>query len=102
MQLTYYRFPADMPIRDCYDAWEKGREGYKSPPADMTDAELEEEWPRQQLCNVRTAKKFLRKYGGVAWTEHIDRDGCIFETTPILAKGSNKKLSYGVTYNQHL
>ena len=20
MQLTYYRFPADMPIRDCYDA----------------------------------------------------------------------------------
>lgn len=64
MQLTYYRFPADMPIRDCYDAWEKGREGYESPPADMTDAELEEEWPRQQLCNVRTAKKFLRKYGG--------------------------------------
>ena len=49
-------------------------------------------------CKVSTAKKLLCKYGGCAWTEHIDRDGSVFEITEISLRGNNSKFKY----NHHL
>jgi len=48
--------------------------------------------------SVTTAKKLLKEKGGVAWTEHIDRDGGCFEVTDITLKGNNSKFKY----NRHL
>ena len=102
MRITYYRFPEEMPIRNCYDAWMKGSEDYEPPPADMTDEEIENYFPRTQECTVTTAKKYIRKYGGCGFTEHIDRDGGCFEVTEIEVSKSNKGTVYGVKYNRHL
>lgn len=47
---------------------------------------------------ISYAKKLLKKKGGCAWTEHIDRDGGCFEVTDITLKGNNSKFKY----NHHL
>lgn len=49
-------------------------------------------------CSISTAKKLLKQYGGAAWTEHFDRDGGFFESSPIVLKGNNSR----VKYNRHL
>ena len=102
MRSTYYVFPDDMPIRDCYDAWAKGTEGYEPPPSDMTDEEVERDFPRRQFCTVTKCKKMMKKYGGYGYTEHVDRDGSMFEVTYIKAKGNNAKTTYGAKYNRYL
>lgn len=43
-------------------------------------------------------KKLMKKYGGVGYTMHLERDGTLFETTPITLKGNNSRFKY----NQHL
>ena len=48
--------------------------------------------------SLTLAKQLLKSRGGCAWTEHIDRDGCCFETSEIKLKGNNNK----VKYNHHL
>lgn len=48
--------------------------------------------------SVTAAKKLLRQFGGTAWTEHIERDGGVFETTDIRLTGNNSKFKY----NRHL
>lgn len=48
--------------------------------------------------SITTAKQLLKEKGGCAWTEHIDRDGCCFETSEIKLKGNNSR----VKYNYHL
>lgn len=48
--------------------------------------------------SITTAKKLLKEKGGCAWTEHIDRDGCCFESSEIKLKGNNSR----VKYNHHL
>lgn len=48
--------------------------------------------------NVSTIKKLMKKFGGVGFTEHYERDGGLFECTPILLKGNNTKFKY----NRHL
>lgn len=48
--------------------------------------------------SVKRAKELLRKYGGDAWTEHIERDGGVFEVTEIQLKGNNSRFRY----NRHL
>lgn len=47
---------------------------------------------------VSTIKKLMKQYGGEGFTEHYERDGGIFELTPILLKGNNTKFKY----NRHL
>ena len=48
--------------------------------------------------SITRAKALLKKFGGSAWTSHIDRDGGVFETTAIELKGNNSRHKY----NQHL
>ena len=47
---------------------------------------------------ITAAKKLLKEFGGSAWTKHIDRDGGVFETTPIKLSGNNSHHKY----NKHL
>lgn len=48
--------------------------------------------------SIKHAKKLLKTYGGSAWTEHYDRNGSLFESTPITLKGNNSRFQY----NRHL
>ena len=79
MRLNYYRFPDD------------------------TNKSILREWCECDEdtvggISVTTAKKLLKQYGGTAWTEHIDRDGSLFEVTPIEIGGNNSRFKY----NHHL
>ena len=49
-------------------------------------------------CSVTTAKKLLKEFGGHAWTEHCERDGSVFEVTPIELGKNNSRFKY----NRHL
>ena len=49
-------------------------------------------------CTVTYAKDMLKRYGGHAWTAHIDRDGGVFEVTEIKLTGNNSRFRY----NHHL
>lgn len=77
MRLTYYDFPENISeeIKKEYET-ENGR----------------------LMCSVGFAKKMIKKFGGTAFTEHIDRDGSVFEVTSVELKGNNSKFKY----NHHL
>lgn len=51
-----------------------------------------------ECVSISTAKKLLKEQGGEAWTEHYDRDGGLFEVTPINLMGNNSRFKY----NHHL
>lgn len=51
-----------------------------------------------EVVSVATAKKLLNTKGGVAFTEHYDRDGGLQEVTPIVP-GNNARTTYRATYN---
>lgn len=98
MRLNYYEFPETMSVWDCYcaqvpeDEREPMPEGYE--PTDEDRAH----WCQMEGISVTTAKKMLKQYGGKAYTLHMERDGGVFETTPIQLKGNNSKFKY----NRHL
>lgn len=48
--------------------------------------------------SVTSAKKLLKEHGGIAWTDHCERDGGVFETMDIVLTGNNSKFKY----NHHL
>lgn len=103
MRLNYYRFPAESDQMDrfnegCAVILKTGNEIY---PESISD----DKWPLIDHIDdviggitVTAAKKLLRKYGGSAWTEHIDRDGGCFEITAIHLTGNNSRFKY----NHHL
>ena len=51
-----------------------------------------------EVVSISNAKRLLKEEGGFAWTDHIDRDGGLFETSDIKPKGNNSKFKY----NRHL
>lgn len=51
-----------------------------------------------ECVSIKVAKKMLKSDGGEAWTEHYERDGTMFQVTPIRLKGNNSSFSY----NRHL
>ena len=103
MRVTYYIFPAEMSAEDCIGAYLKAKEW----TPDMNDREDKVHYRnlKQKIeeygeieCSVSFAKKLLRAIGGKACTQHFDRSGCLFETTPILLAGNNSRHEY----NRHL
>lgn len=54
--------------------------------------------PQPIQSSVREIKKWLKLYGGRGYTEHYERDGTMFEVTPILLEGNNSTHKY----NHHL
>ena len=49
---------------------------------------------REEGISVSHANQLLKKKGGHAWTEHYERDGTMFESTPITLKGNNSTHKY--------
>lgn len=103
MRLHYYRFPEGS------DQLTRFNEGcaviLKSGPEIYPESIPDDKWPLIDHIDdtlggitITHAKKLLRKYGGSAWTEHIDRDGGCFEVTEINLKGNNSRFKY----NRHL
>ena len=103
MRISYYVFPSEMSVEDCIKAYLK----VTSWTPDMDDIEdkinlrslkndIEERG--ETVCSVSLAKKMLRDIGGNAYTRHIDRNGGMFETTPITLAGNNSRHRY----NRHL
>lgn len=103
MRLNYYRFPEGTPesvllSEGCAVRLKDGSEIYvKSIPEDMRELVA---YIKDTIYagSVTNAKRLLKKYGGAAWTEHIDRDGCLFEVSEIALKGNNSRFKY----NRHL
>ena len=83
MRLTYYRFPDNTP---------------KDVITDLCESTDETKDSNVCCCSVSFAKKMLKQYGGYAWTEHIDRDGSVFEVTEVKLAGNNSRFKY----NHHL
>lgn len=48
--------------------------------------------------SVKEIKSLIRQFGGFGYTEHLDRDGGLFEVTMIQLKGNNSSFKY----NRHL
>ena len=79
MRLNYYQFPEGTPEEILREHCEEGENTIMG-------------------CSITTAKKLLKQYGGIAWTDHCERDGGVFETTEITLKGNNSRFKY----NHHL
>lgn len=79
MRLHYYQFPEGAPKEAVEEYCEEGENTVMG-------------------CSITTAKKLLKQYGGSAWTEHLERDGGLFEVTEITIKGNNSRFKY----NHHL
>ena len=99
MRVTYYTFPEEVSPADCIDAYLKA----KGWVPDMNDREDMVHYRnlKQKIeeygeieCSVSFAKKLLRAIGGNAYTQHSDRSGCLFETTPIHLVGNNSRHHY--------
>lgn len=103
MRLNYYRFPEDS------DPLERVKEGcavvLKTGEEIWPETIPADKWPLIDYIDdtlggitVTAAKKLLKQYGGSAWTEHIERDGSLFEVTEIQLTGNNSRFRY----NHHL
>ena len=79
MRLTYYRFPDN------------------ASPEILAEHDCSSD-DNVISCSVSYAKEMMRRYGGNAWTEHIDRDGSCFEVTEVKLAGNNSRFKY----NHHL
>ena len=79
MRLHYYQFPKGTPEEILREHCEEGEDTIMG-------------------CSITTAKKMLKQFGGTAWTDHIERDGGVFETTEITLEGNNSRFKY----NHHL
>lgn len=104
MRSSYYRFPKEMPLRERALAYlrdiqeREDIEDVEEYLANASDEELDEDYPFEIECSISMAKKLLKRYGGDAFTQHFERDGGLFETTPITLKGNNSRFKY----NRHL
>ena len=103
MRVTYYIFPEEMSAEGCIGAYLKAKEW----TPDMNDREDQVHYRNLKKsieengeieCSISFAKKLLRAIGGNAYTQHFDRSGCLFETTPIHLVGNNSWHQY----NRHL
>ena len=103
MKLNYYRFPEGTPedvllSNGCGVVLKDGREIYPGNIPEDKRPLIDHINPVISGISVTTAKKLIKQYGGHGWTEHIDRDGCVFETTEIQLRGNNSRFKY----NRHL
>lgn len=101
MRITYYEFPQDMNVREVALATKQiieGRTDIKEVPEDVSDETLARNFSYEVDTSITMAKKLLKMFGGNAYTRHIDRDGGVFEVTPIMLKGNNSRHRY----NKHL
>ena len=97
MRLTYYEFPNNISVKERVKIYKEleGKTNIEI-PEDISDEVLDDNFPSCMNCSVSFAKKMLKKYGGHAYTQHIDRDGCVFEVTPVKLGKNNSNHKYNV------
>lgn len=99
MRISYYRLPQELTAREQYRILKaEGWCNRPEPPKELTDEEILECMGINHQCSISTAKAMMKKYGGCGWTEHYERDGGLFEVTPIKLTGNNSRFKY----NRHL
>lgn len=102
MRITYYYFPDSLPLDERISAY-LAASGVKLDMADRFDRcrfrTISEEVGSGRIAvPITIAKKLLRSIGGEAETHHIERDGTVFEVTPVKLVGNNSRHKY----NRHL
>ena len=102
MQIIRYRFPKgiseDILLKNgCTVVFKDGEEMYPDLIPDEYRGRVKY-IDDTITCSITRAKELIREYGGVGWIEHVDRDGCVFETTEIKVNGNNSRNKY----NHHL
>lgn len=103
MRLSYYQFPADSPeqvmlAEGCAVILKDGREIY---PDCIPDDRRHLVERIEVICgpmSITNVKRLMKEYGGCGYTEHYERDGGLFEVTPIHLTGNNSRFKY----NHHL
>ena len=99
MRVTNNTFPAEVSPPDCIRAYLKA----KGWPPDMNDREDKVHYRNlkskiEEYAEIESsgsfAKTLLRAIGGNAYTQHFDRSGGLFETTPITLVGNNSRHHY--------
>ena len=95
MRITYYYFPDSLPLEERISAY-LAASGVKLDMADRFDrcryrTISEEVGDGRIAVSITIAKRLLRSIGGEAETHHIERDGTIFEVTPVLLVGNNSR-----------
>lgn len=101
--MNYYRFPDDTPENvllkeGCAVILKSGYRIYVDEIPEERRKEVEYIDHSIGGLKISGVKQLIKQYGGCGWTEHIDRDGCIFETSSINLNGNNSKHKY----NRHL
>ena len=102
MRITYYYFPYSLPLDERISAY-LAAAGVKLDLSDRFDRcryrTISEEVRDGRIAvSITIAKKLLRSIGGEAETHHIERDGTVFEVTPVRLVGNNSRHKY----NRHL
>lgn len=102
MRISYYKFPDEIPEsvlleNGCYIITKNGDEILAdSIPNDKRH--LVDHIDHTVSGKISWIKKMMKQYGGIGWTEHIERDGGCFEITEIKLTGNNSQFKY----NHHL
>ena len=98
MRTNYYRFPEEATtetILEGYgmldDWYTEGHSGYENIKNDPNGHRVIGQ------INVTTVKELIRRFGGTGWTNHWERDGGLFEVTPITFNSRTPR-----KYNHHL
>lgn len=102
MRITYYYFPDSLPLEERISAY-LAASGVKLDMSDKFDrcrhrTISKEARDGRMAVSITIAKKLLRSIGGEAETHHIERDGTVFEVTPVKLVGNNSRHKY----NRHL
>lgn len=96
MRLNYYQFPEDGSV-DAHTRYLEGCEAFTG-EGDRETGRCTEAGYLVSGVSISAAKRLLKTYGGSAWTDHCERNGGVFEVTPIEIKGNNSSFKY----NHHL
>ena len=87
---------------DCRECWHwmdsRDGEGCSGRWAHCYNATVADAEDTISGITITRAAELLKKFGGAAWTNHIERDGGVFEVTDITLGGNNSRHKY----NRHL
>lgn len=103
MRINYYVFPDDAPepvmlSEGCAVVLKSGSEIYPSSIPEEKRHLVDHIDHTVGGISITRVKTLMRLYGGYGYTEHCERDGGVFEVTPINLKGNNSRFKY----NHHL
>ena len=103
MRLSYYQFPAEASeevrlSEGCAVILKTGGQIWPESIPDDKRHLVDHVGDTVGPTSITRIKQLIKQYGGCGYTEHYERDGGLFEVTPINLKGNNSRFKY----NRHL